>query len=51
MRVLAERAGPAERYSAEGRGDTEPQVANDTPPSRARNRRVDIVVLTPAVAP
>jgi type VI secretion system protein ImpK len=51
MRVLAERAGPADRYSAEGRGDTEPQAANDTAANRARNRRVDIVVLTPAAAP
>jgi type VI secretion system protein ImpK len=51
MRVLAERAGPPERYGAEGRGDTEPQVANDTPANRARNRRVDIVVLAPALAP
>jgi type VI secretion system protein ImpK len=51
MRVLAEHAGPPERYSADGRGDTEPQVANDTPANRARNRRVDIVVVTPALAP
>jgi type VI secretion system protein ImpK len=48
MAALAQRAGPPQRYSAEGRGDTEPQVANDTPANRARNRRVDIVVLTPA---
>jgi type VI secretion system protein ImpK len=47
--VLAERAGPRERYSAEGRGDTEPQVANDSAANRARNRRVEIVVLAPAV--
>jgi type VI secretion system protein ImpK len=51
MAALAQRAGPPERYSAEGRGDTEPLVANDTPANRARNRRVDIVVLTPASAP
>jgi type VI secretion system protein ImpK len=51
MAALAQRAGPAERYVAEGRGDTEPQVANDTPAHRARNRRVDIVVPAPAVAP
>jgi type VI secretion system protein ImpK len=51
MAALAGRAGPPERYSAEGRGDTEPLVANDTPANRARNRRVDIVVLTPALAP
>jgi type VI secretion system protein ImpK len=50
MQALAGRAGPAQRYSAEGRGDTEPLAANDTPASRARNRRVDIIVLTPAGA-
>jgi type VI secretion system protein ImpK len=48
MAALMQRAGPPQRYSAEGRGDTEPQVANDSPANRARNRRVDIVVLTPA---
>lgn len=51
MAVLAQRAGPPARYSAEGRGDTEPQVANDSAANRARNRRVDIVVLTPPMAP
>jgi type VI secretion system protein ImpK len=49
--LLAQRAGPPARYSAEGRGDTEPQVANDTAANRARNRRVEIVVLAPAQAP
>ncbi len=51
MAALAQRAGPASRYSAEGRGDTEPLVANDSALNRARNRRVDIIVLTPALAP
>lgn len=51
MAALAERAGPPARYSVEGRGDTEPQVANDTPAHRARNRRVDIVVPAQVVAP
>lgn len=46
--ILSERAGPLDRYSVEGRGDTEPVVANDSAANRARNRRVDIVVLTPA---
>lgn len=50
MALLAPRAGPPERYSAEGRGDTEPLVANDTPANRARNRRVDIVVQGPPLA-
>jgi len=46
--LLAERSGPPERYSSEGRGETEPVAPNDTPANRARNRRVDIIVLTPA---
>jgi type VI secretion system protein ImpK len=49
--LLAERAGPLDRYTVEGRGDSEPLVANDSIANRARNRRVDIIVLTPAVAP
>ncbi|MES2103393.1 MAG: type IVB secretion system protein IcmH/DotU [Pseudomonadota bacterium] len=49
--LLAERAGPPDRYAVEGRGDTEPLVANDSPANRARNRRVDIIVLTPPVSP
>ncbi len=49
--LLAERAGPPERYSVEGRGDSEPLVPNDSAANRARNRRVDIIVLTPAIAP
>ena len=51
QRLLMERAGPPERYSVEGRGETEPLARNDTPANRTRNRRVDIVVLTPSVAP
>lgn len=50
MAALAERAGPAARYSAEGRGDAEPLVPNDSAAARARNRRVDLVVLAPAGA-
>jgi type VI secretion system protein ImpK len=46
--LLAERAGPEERYSVEGRGDTEPLANNDSPANRARNRRVEITILTPA---
>lgn len=45
--LLAERAGPAARYASEGRGETEPLVPNDSAAHRARNRRVDIVVLAP----
>lgn len=49
-RLLAQRAGPAERYRSEGRGETEPLVPNDSPANRARNRRVDITVLIPSQA-
>ena len=49
--ALAPRAGPASRYSVEGRGDTAPAADNASPAGRARNRRVELVVLTPAGAP
>ena len=49
--LLAERAGPEDRYSVEGRGDSAPLVSNDSPANRARNRRVEITLLTPATAP
>ena len=42
--LLAQRAGPAQRYTSEGRGETEPVAPNDSAVNRARNRRVDIVV-------
>lgn len=45
--LLAKQAGPAARYSVEGRGETEPLVPNDSDANRARNRRVVIIVLTP----
>lgn len=45
--LLADRSGPASRYTSEGRGETEPVVPNDSDAHRARNRRVEIVVLTP----
>ena len=45
--LLAERSGPPTRYTSEGRGETEPVAPNDSAVNRARNRRVDIVVLTP----
>ena len=51
LKLLAYRAPPATRFSAEGRGDTEPLVANDSKIHRSLNRRVDIVVLTPARLP
>jgi type VI secretion system protein ImpK len=43
---LASRLASA-RISAEGRGDTEPIAPNDTPADRARNRRVEIEILSP----
>jgi len=48
--LLAERAGPEDRYSVEGRGDSAPLASNDNPANRARNRRVEIILLTPASA-
>lgn len=48
IKLLAAKAGPADRYTVVGRGETEPLVPNDTPANRARNRRVDIILLTPA---
>jgi len=41
---LATRIDPA-RVHAEGRADSEPVASNDTPASRARNRRVEITLL------
>lgn len=45
--MLAARAGPENRYSIEGRGENEPLPGNRnaTPAERAKNRRVDIVVM------
>jgi len=36
------------RLSAAGYAEFHPRVANDSPESRARNRRVDVVLLDPA---
>lgn len=46
-RLLIARVPPA-RVRAEGRGDTEPLAANDTPAGRARNRRVEIILYVPS---
>ncbi len=40
----------AARISALGYGEFRPLVSNDTPESRAKNRRVDIVILTDALS-
>ncbi len=44
---LVEAGLPAERVRAEGRAETVPRGANDTPDSRARNRRVEVQLLLP----
>lgn len=49
--LLAAQAGPAARYKVEGHGEADPLATNDTAAGRARNRRVEIVLLTPAAAP
>jgi len=48
--ILADRAGPPDRYRAEGRGDADPLVPNDSAANRARNRRVDIIVMKPGLS-
>jgi chemotaxis protein MotB len=46
IRFLIERVSfEPRRLSAAGYGEFHPRVANDTPENRARNRRVDIVIL------
>jgi len=47
--MLAPLVAPA-RMRTEGKADSEPVAANDTPANRARNRRVDIVLLAPPQA-
>ena len=49
MDILAAKTGQAERFSAEGRSDTEPVATNATAEGRARNRRVEITVLAEGV--
>jgi type VI secretion system protein ImpK len=44
--MLSEVTGDPERFTAEGRADTEPRVPED--PRNARNRRVEITLMTPA---
>ena len=45
LEILAAKTGQAERFSAEGRSDTEPVASNDSAAGRAKNRRVEITVL------
>lgn len=43
-RYLVSQGIPAERVTAEGKGEQSPVASNDTPEGRANNRRVEIVV-------
>lgn len=43
--ILASVGNSPNRFISEGRADTQPVVANDSPQNRALNRRVDIVLL------
>lgn len=45
QKMLLLRTGQPERYSVEGHADSEPLVPNDSVANRARNRRVDIIVM------
>ena len=45
QQMLAARTAQPERYTVEGHADTEPLVENSSAANRARNRRVDIIVM------
>jgi type VI secretion system protein ImpK len=45
--VLADFGVPLQRLRAEGRAETEPRVPNDSASARARNRRIEILLLLP----
>ena len=45
LQMLAARTGQPQRFTAEGRSDTEPLTSNATAEGRAKNRRVEITVL------
>lgn len=49
LQILAAKTGQPERFSAEGRSDTEPVSSNATAEGRAKNRRVEITVLAEGV--
>jgi len=49
LQILSAKTGQPERFSAEGRSDTEPLASNATAEGRARNRRVEITVLAEGV--
>jgi type VI secretion system protein ImpK len=45
--ALTDAGVPAARLRAEGRAETEPRVPNDGPAGRARNRRIEILLVLP----
>ncbi|MBL8260730.1 MAG: type IVB secretion system protein IcmH/DotU [Candidatus Competibacteraceae bacterium] len=45
VKILGSASNNPGRFVSEGRADTQPIAANDTPQNRALNRRVDIVLL------
>jgi chemotaxis protein MotB len=47
LQVMAQQGMPPERMCAQGNASYNPIVANTDEPSRAKNRRVDVVVLYP----
>lgn len=49
--MIGARMTRPERLRAEGRGDADPIVPNDSPANRARNRRVEVTLLVAPVAP
>jgi type VI secretion system protein ImpK len=49
LQILSAKTGQPERFSAEGRSDTEPVAPNTTTEGRAKNRRVEITVLAEGV--
>ncbi|MCP4407766.1 MAG: type VI secretion system protein TssL [Gammaproteobacteria bacterium] len=46
VRLLAQQLGSSKRLVPEGRADTEPLVPNDSSANRARNRRVEISIIS-----
>ncbi len=45
IQEMVERGIPADRFIYEGKGGTEPIAPNDTEEGKAKNRRVEFVIL------